>query len=577
MRLPAIKKVLSPKGSSAASAPAGNGWSLARLYLFFFYFPGVTHVLLQLTNATIFNGFRQTVYVSLLWLIPVLLFPGRTRQLTALIGIVLWATSLVSLGYYCLYQQEFSQSVLFIIFESNFAESSEFLAHYFQWWIMGVFAVYTAIGYWLWRGLRPVYLSTRKAYVTTAVILSFLFVYPIVKNFVFGPMAWAKTVSKIQSGMQPAAPWNLVFGYTLYQGQLAEMEGLLQTNKQLPPLTGLKDRFGQEPRTLVLVIGESTNRQHMQIYGYGRPTTPELEKLKPELAVFDQVYSPRPYTIEVLEQALTFADEENPDLYLKKPSLMNLMKQAGYKTFWITNQQTLTGRNTMLTNFSKQMDVQVYLNHARAQDSRQYDENVLAPLDKVLTDPAPRKFIVLHLLGAHMKYSFRYPETFDRFKGYDGLPQAVRDSRADVINEYDNAILYNDFVVSSIIGRVRKAGGKSALVYFADHGEDVYDSATHRVLGRNEGAPTLAMYAVPFMVWTSPAWDGIKTRDLQPYASRVYSTAQFIHTWSDLAGLRFDDFEPQKSLFNAAYQPITPLIGNPSKKANLRPITAAGK
>ena len=43
---------------------------------------------------------------------------------------------------------------------------------------------------------------------------------------------------------------------------------------------------------------------------------------------------------------LTFADEENPDLYLSTPSLVSMMKQAGYKTFCITNQQTMTKRNT---------------------------------------------------------------------------------------------------------------------------------------------------------------------------------------------------------------------------------------
>jgi hypothetical protein len=82
-----------------------------------------------------------------------------------------------------------------------------------------------------------------------------------------------------------------------------------------------------------------------------------------------QRHHPRPYTIEALQQVLTFADEENPDLYLKTPSLVSMMKQAGYKTFWITNQQTMTKRNTMLTTFSEQADEQVYLNNNRNQNA----------------------------------------------------------------------------------------------------------------------------------------------------------------------------------------------------------------
>ncbi|PGP53975.1 hypothetical protein CN998_33350, partial [Bacillus cereus] len=98
-----------------------------------------------------------------------------------------------------------------------------------------------------------------------------------------------------------------------------------------------------------------------------------------------------PYTIEALQQVLTFADEENPDLYLKTPSLVSVMKQAGYKTYWITNQQTMTKRNTMLTTFSEQADEQVYLNNNRNQNARQYDGDVLAPFSKALADGAPRK------------------------------------------------------------------------------------------------------------------------------------------------------------------------------------------
>ncbi|MCM5152522.1 phosphoethanolamine transferase CptA, partial [Escherichia coli] len=94
--------------------------------------------------------------------------------------------------------------------------------------------------------------------------------------------------------------------------------------------------------------------------------------------------------------ALTFANEKNPDLYLTQPSLMNMMKQAGYKTFWIINQQTITARNTMLTVFSRQTDRQYYMNQQRTQSAREYDTNVLKPFQEVLKDPAPKKLIIVH-------------------------------------------------------------------------------------------------------------------------------------------------------------------------------------
>jgi heptose-I-phosphate ethanolaminephosphotransferase len=226
------------------------------------------------------------------------------------------------------------------------------------------------------------------------------------------------------------------------------MQALLSANAKLPPLKNLVDAHADQPGTLVLVLGESTNRQRMSLYGYPRATTPRLDAMRDQLAVFDNVVTPRPYTIEALQQVLTFADEQNPDAYLTTPSIVNLMKQAGYKTFWITNQQTMTERNTMLTTFSEQADEQVYLNNNREQNTRQYDGDVLAPFSKALADPAPRKFIVVHLLGTHMSYKYRFPEEYDHFKDRQGAPEWVTDDQLPTYNSYDNAVLYNDFVVS---------------------------------------------------------------------------------------------------------------------------------
>jgi len=267
------------------------------------------------------------------------------------------------------------------------------------------------------------------------------------------------------------------------------------------------NQYQDKPTTLVLVIGESTSRLHMGIYGYPRNTTPKLNAMKDQLAIFTQVLSSRSTTIESLTNVLTFADLEHPDLYLEKPSLMNMMQQAGYKTYWITNQQTISQRNTMLTNFSKQMDEQVYLNNTLNQNSTSYDEQVIAPFEEALKDTAPFKFIVIHLLGTHMKYNYRYPENFDVFKGNADLPSYLDDDeKVEMTNTYDNAVLYNDFVVSSILDKLNAKNNRSLMLYMSDHGEDVYDSPPHEILGRIDTNPTLPMYAIPFLVWTSPTW-----------------------------------------------------------------------
>jgi len=547
---------------------AALGW----LLLFFWYFSGVTQALILFSGTTGFAGFRDAFFLSSLWLAPPLLLPRFTKGIAAIIGLVLWGASLVGLSYFGIYKQEFSQSVIFVMFESNTAEAGEYFSQYFSLWLCLALLAYSVIAVLLWKRIRPISMPA-YARVPLAVLLVVLnLFYPFYKQMVTQERTFAQALEKVQSRMEPAVPWQLVVGYVQYRQQLDNMQKLLQQNASLPPLQNLKDSSGEAPRTLVLVLGESTTRQHMHLYGYGRDTTPNLDALAASgqgLTVFQNVVAPRPYTIEVMQQILTFGDEQNPDKFLTDPSLINLMKQAGYKTFWITNQQTMTKRNTMLTTFSQQTDEPVYLNNQRNQNASQYDGVVLDPFEKALKDPAQKKFIVIHLLGTHMDYRYRYPDSFAYFKDRQGVPSALSDDQVETYNFYDNAVRYNDFVVSSLIKRYSDAKANGFMLYLSDHGEEVYSSGNHDRLGRNELDPTRPMYTIPFMVWTSPSWQAEHPRDLQAVANRSYSSSHLIHTLSDLAGLSYDRYEPAKSLVNQQFAAAPRWIGDPYRKDGL--------
>ncbi|MDH2014575.1 phosphoethanolamine transferase CptA [Pseudomonas juntendi] len=550
---------------------AGLGW----LLLFFWYFSGITQALLLFSGTTGFSGFRDAFFLSSLWLAPVLLLPRLTRATAALIGLLLWAASLVGLSYFGIYRQEFSQSVIFVMFESNTAEAGEYFSQYFSAWLGLALLLYTVGAVLLWRRVRPVYLPLRSRLPVVVLLLAANLVLPFYKQMVTQERNFADALEKVQQRMEPAVPWQLLVGYRQYRQQLDNMQALLAQNAALPPLQNLRDHSGSAPRTLVLVLGESTTREHMHLYGYNRDTTPNLDALAANekgLTVFRDVVSPRPYTIEVMQQILTFGDEQAPDRFLTDPSLINLMKQAGYKTFWITNQQTMTKRNTMLTTFSQQTDVPVYLNNQRNQNASQYDDVVLAPFEKALQDPAPNKFIIVHLLGTHMDYRYRYPDAYAHFTDKQGAPSALTDDQVQTYNFYDNAVRYNDFVVSSLIKRYAAGSPNGFLVYLSDHGEDVYSSGNHDRLGRNESAPTRPMYTIPFLVWTSPSWQAQHPRDLQAMAKRPYSSSHLIHTLSDLAGLSYDGFEPAKSLVSAQFLAAPRWIGDPYRKDGLHPF-----
>ncbi|PPK39977.1 hypothetical protein CD175_00615 [Pseudomonas laurylsulfatiphila] len=545
---------------------AGFDWAgFVWLFVFFWYFSGITQLLIQLTGTSGFTGFRQAFVMSAIWLAPMLLFPKQTRVMTAVIGVVLWACSMASLGYFFIYQQEFSQSVIFIMFESNVAEAGEYMTQYFAWWMIPAFLAHSAFAYFLWTRLRPVYLARGKAIAAAVAIVVAVVGYPLIKQ-TSRTGSFAEGFDKFETRIEPAVPWQMAVAYHRYLETLAGMQDMLNSASRIPPLHNLTDASANTPATLVLVIGESTNRQRMSLYGYPRQTTPELDKLKDQLDVFDNVITPRPYTIEALQQVLTFADEENPDLYLSTPSLVSMMKQAGYKTFWITNQQTMTKRNTMLTTFSEQADEQVYLNNNRNQNAAQYDGDVIEPFNKALADGAPRKLIVVHLLGTHMSYQYRYPSTFDKFQDRNGVPAGVRDDQVPTYNSYDNAVLYNDFVVSSLIKDYAKTDPNGFLLYLSDHGEDVFDSAGHSTLGRNENKPTAPMYTIPFMAWASPKWRASHDWNLAGDLSRPYSSSHLIHTWADLAGLSFDELDRSKSVVSDSFKARPLMIGNPYER-----------
>ena len=542
---------------------AALGW----MFLFFWYMSGVTQLLLFVSDSIRWSGLRQTLLLSGFWMIPLLLFPAQARKLAGILGVVLCLGALPAFGYYLIYGQDFSQSVIFIMFESNQAEAAEYAGQYLAWWMPLAVVLYGLGGWLLWTRIRPVVLPARAALISCALIAVATIGYPA--RYLVTEADFKTGLNKFEERLASLSPWQLIVGYHQYHQQLTNMQELLSANAKLPPLKNLVDAHAGQPSTLVLVIGESTNRQRMSLYGYPRATTPKLDAMRDQLAIFDNVIAPRPYTIEALQQVLTFADERSPDAYLTTPSIVNLMKQAGYKTFWITNQQTMTERNTMLTTFSKHADEQVYLNNNREQNAHQYDGAVLQPFSAALTDPAPRKFIVVHLLGTHMRYQYRYSEEYDQFTDRQGAPAWVTDEQLPTYNSYDNAVLYNDFVVASLIQALSATKQNDLLLYLSDHGEAVFDSPDRAMLGRSEGKPTAPMYTVPFIVWTSAQWRANNSADLHANLGKPYSSSNLIHTWADLAGLSFSELDPSKSLVSDAFVERPVLIGNPYQPKSL--------
>lgn len=543
------------------------GW----IFLLFWYLTSTTQLLLTLSGATSFEGFKDTTLTTVLWLVPIFLFPQKTRNVTLIVGLLIWLSALPAFAYFLVYKQELSQSLIFIIFESNKAESSEYLKNYLSFSILIKVFIFSIIPFFIWKKI-PAFLniSLKKSYLFAIIILALIFSYPIIRAIQQNKLS--SVYKSLNKHFISAPPWQLVLGYANYQRELNEVELFLHTFNQSKPLQDFKEEVKPLPTTAVIVIGESSTRLHFGIYGYHRDTNPKLSSIKNELKIFKRVYASRPNTIESLEQVLSFADQLHPDLYKTKPTLIAMMKQAGYKTIWISNQQTLTARNTILTTFARQTDQQIWLNNARSQNSYSFDEKVLEPFSHALQDKAEKKLIIVHLIGTHMSYKYRYPDTYDYFKKASDLPKELSEDKVEKINAYDNAVRYNDTIVYELIKRLKSVNQHSLLTYFSDHGEDVFDSEGHDFQGRNEASPTHPMYAIPFIVWTSNNWFRKKILDDVNVLNRQYDNADFIYTFSDLMGMNYRDYDPTESILSKSFSADTILVGNPYQPKTLKKL-----
>lgn len=316
---------------------------------------------------------------------------------------------------------------------------------------------------------------------------------------------------------------------------------------------------------IVFILGEATNRNHMHLYGYYLPTTPHLDELnaRGDLAVFTDVVSPHSTTIAVLSKLFTFANYESNLPWYKYNNLIDIMNSAGYKTFWLSNQES----SGIWGNVA-----QVYASHSsyhkftRIRDSREdygVEDGALFPLvDEARNIAGPQKnFYVIHLMGGHIAYYNRYPYAFTKFSA-DDIKANLDPDQKKVVAQYDNAIYYNDYVVTTIMEKFKDTN--TLVIYVPDHSEAVFDEGSD-VNGHLEENATHNMIEIPVIMWGSPKFRATYPELWQKILDarhRPYMTDDMIHTVMDIAGVKTKDFDPARSLINSQFNTHRPRIFN---------------
>ncbi|HSC76122.1 MAG TPA: phosphoethanolamine transferase CptA [Pseudomonadales bacterium] len=529
------------------------------IYLFFGWFSLTPQMLFIFQEFTGWTGLRDATLYTLCWLLLPAVLPKKWLPTTlAAVGCLMAACALAKLGNYWVFHQELSQSVFVATLESNPQEVREFLQQYFSWRMIPAAILYCLPAIYFYRQI--VQNQQPMPRVTYAVISLVLLSYPYISHGMGD--AGIKQVSR---KFIPVEPWGMLINYSNYRDNLLNSSHMQDNMQAAAQRENIVTSDTNAEKTYVLVIGESTSRKRLSLYGYARPTSPRLQEISNELLVYDNVVSNIPYTIESLSTALSFTNPEDLAATFSHMNIITMMKNAGFKTYWITNQQTLTNRNTMLNAFSGLTDEHVYLNNNLRQSATSYDEKVLKPFEAALQDKDPKKLIIVHLLGAHFSYRLRYPESFSVFDNQNPPSSSLTDTDEDRFNynAYDNAVLYNDHIVRELIETYRAHDPYGFMVYFSDHGEEVFD--TRDFNGRDMSKPTINMYEVPFIIWPSPRWTA--QHDMSALKNTVHrpsSLSLFLHSWCSLASITYRECKEKNSLLSNKFeaQPRWVGIGN---------------
>ena len=74
-------------------------------------------------------------------------------------------------------------------------------------------------------------------------------------------------------------------------------------------------------------------------------------------------------------------------------------------------------------------------------------------------------------MGSHWYYENRYSENFRKFKPTIHSKYVKANSNQEMINSYDNTILFLDYFLENIIRNIEKQNTNTLLIYLSDHGE----------------------------------------------------------------------------------------------------------
>lgn len=337
---------------------------------------------------------------------------------------------------------------------------------------------------------------------------------------------------------------NIKENVIVYQDELLRFQ---QTTHQRQ-LQNLQATRPQRGRIYIVIIGESSTRDHYGIYGYWRDTTPFLAKLQDtskQTIIFDQVYSNHTQTVESLSMALSNLNQYESISIEQIIPLISLLNIADMRTIWLSNQTRYGISDTITTTLFANASRVVFLNEKQNKNNVP-DMALLPELQQILAEiPQDGKdsIIFVHTMGNHGTYKKRVDRYFPKFTVHAPEQFGPVTRRINkIVNRYDTTIMYTDALLQKIF-RMAQNYPVDLITFFSDHGEAPDHDNEH-----NFSKFEYTMSRIPFFIWMSQDYIQRHPQQfatLQANQHQLFTHDLFFDTLVGLLDIKTEVYRPE--------------------------------
>ena len=358
--------------------------------------------------------YREVFFIltcsMLLFLIYHLRLKILQNTLLAILTLLTFALFVVDIFLIYNFKSNLSSYLLSVAIDSSRRESVEFLHNYMSFELIFIYLALICLFIFIFVKLKS-FKPNKK--IVNSLFVFFLFSIILIHVFRLRPVdeRWSDLLYNAYASYDQAL---------ISLASLKETQGLGANFDEIAKdfsskINAVNDE--KKIKNIVLVIGESAQRNYMQIYGYDLNSTPKLSQRlskEPENTfVFKDVISSYVTTHKSLSQVLTFANQDNKQEWHKSFNVMDFFNIISYDTYILSNQESYGFFSVSITSILSRALNPIFLNKTDKFDNVSFDEVILKNLTKLKKDKA--SFYAFHLLGSHATYYKRYPKEFDVF------------------------------------------------------------------------------------------------------------------------------------------------------------------